>query len=67
MDIEKSTSPYFRSENPIGFELYDYKPFLVSYYSILKYILGNTFVGDLMSNLNLKNSETKEYQYIQKV
>ncbi|MHA4986106.1 hypothetical protein [Cetobacterium somerae] len=67
MDIEKSTSPYFRRENPIGFELHDYKPFLVSYYSILKYVLGDTFIKDLMVNLNLKDSESNELQYIQKI
>lgn len=67
MDIEKSTSPYFRRENPIGFKIDDYKPFLLSYYSILKYILGDIFIQDLMANLNLKNPNSEQFQYIQKI
>ncbi|MGL4864473.1 MAG: hypothetical protein ACRC3I_04610, partial [Cetobacterium sp.] len=67
MDVEKSTSPYFRRENPIGFKLEEYQPFVLSYYSILKYILGDIFIQDLTKTLNLKNSKSDEFQYIQKI
>lgn len=67
MDVEKSTSPYFRRENPIGFKLEEYQPFVLSYYSILKYILGDILIQDLTKTLNLKNSKSDEFQYIQKI
>lgn len=67
MDIDKSTSPYFRRENPIGFKFEEYKPFIISYYSILKYIFGDVFIEALMNNLNLKDSKSDEFQYIQKI
>lgn len=64
MDIEKSKSPYFRRENPIGFLEEDYKPFILSYYSILKYIFGNEFVERILKELNLKNLVDVEVQYL---
>lgn len=67
MDIEKSKSPYFRRENPIGFKLEDYRPFIISYYSILKYIFGEDFLNYIIKELELKNTELKEFQYIQKI
>ncbi|MDX8336609.1 hypothetical protein [Candidatus Cetobacterium colombiensis] len=67
MDIEKSKSPYFRRENPIGFQIEDYKPFIISYYSILKYILGEQFIDDLMKALNLTKENLDDFQYIQKI
>lgn len=67
MDIEKSKSPYFRRENPIGFNLEDYKPFIISYYSILKYIFGDSFVENIIKDLDLNNEIFKEFQYIQKI
>lgn len=55
MDITKSTSPYFRRENPIGFKKEEYKPFIISYYSVLEHILGHKFVENILSELSLKN------------
>lgn len=59
MSIEKSSSPYFRRENPIGFEKKDYKPFIESYYSILKYLLGEKFICDLKSVLKIEMKNEK--------
>lgn len=53
MDIRMSKSPYFRRENPIGFKYEDYKPFILSYYSVLKYIFGDIFVNDILEYLGL--------------
>ncbi|MGL6098883.1 MAG: hypothetical protein ACRCZ9_07345, partial [Fusobacteriaceae bacterium] len=66
MDIQKSTSPYFRRENPSGFIREEYQPFIISYYSVLKYILGDEFVKNILSLLNLKNPSEKS-QYSKKI
>ncbi len=67
MDIKMSKSPYFRRENPIGFKEEDYKPFIESYHSVLKYILGEKFVNDVENNLNLKKAKNQESQYNKKI
>ncbi|MCJ8341519.1 MAG: hypothetical protein MJH09_01500 [Cetobacterium sp.] len=67
MDIKMSKSPYFRRENPIGFKEEDYKPFIDSYYPILKYIFGETFVKDIKSSLNLLKEERINIQYNKKI
>lgn len=59
MDIELSKSPYFRRDNPIGFKLEEYTPFIKSYYSILKYVFGERFVKDILESLNLEVEENK--------
>lgn len=66
MDIKKSKSPYFRRENPIGFLENEYIPFIKSYYSILKYILGETFVTDITNALNLNEDLNTSLQYSKK-
>ena len=66
MDIEKSKSPYFRRENPIGFKLEDYKPFILNYYEVLSYIFGKDFCSKILSRLNLSLDEKKEEQYFKK-
>lgn len=67
MDIQMSKSPYFRRENPIGFEKDDYKPFVISYYPILKYILGQIFVNDIMKTLELTTTKDLDVQYNKKI
>lgn len=67
MDISKSTSPYFRRENPMGFLREEYKPFILSYYSVLQYILGQEFVQKVLKELNLKNPSLEEVQYSKKI
>lgn len=63
MNIEKSRSPYFRRENPIGFKESEYKPFIDSYYNILKYLLGERFIKDLSEKLELDIDSNKKIQY----
>lgn len=67
MNIRMSKSPSFRRENPIGFEYDDYKPFIISYFSILKYILGDAFIEDLSTNLNLNKDFNLTSQYNKKI
>ncbi|MEG0817519.1 hypothetical protein [Cetobacterium sp.] len=67
MDLKMSKSPYFRRENPIGFKEEDYKPFIISYYSILKYILGDHFIVDVMTELNLTDIKSRDIQYNKKI
>lgn len=67
MDIKMSKSPYFRRENPIGFKEEDYKPFILSYYSVLNHILGNDFVKDIMLNLDLTEDRESGAQYNKKI
>lgn len=67
MDIKMSSSPYFRRENPIGFKEKEYKPFIISYYSILKYVLGDYFINDIAEKLDLTEIKNKEIQYNKKI
>lgn len=60
MNIAMSKSPYFRRENPTGFREEDYKPFIKSYYGILRYILGEKFVNDIIYDLDLENEELED-------
>lgn len=66
MDIDKSRSPYFRRENPIGFKEEEYKPFIISYYEVLKILLGEKFVIDILENLNLTYIDGN-FQYNKKI
>ena len=67
MSIEKSKSPYFRRENPIGFKIEDYKPFVISYYFILKYVFGDIFIESIIKTLDLNKKQIENFQYIQKI
>ncbi|MGL5918530.1 MAG: hypothetical protein ACRCYM_04705 [Cetobacterium sp.] len=67
MDIEKSKSAYFRRENPIGFKLEEYKPFILSYENVLKHIFGDAFVNTIKSELNLENKDNCNSQYNKKI
>lgn len=67
MDIKKSTSPHFRRENPIGFKSEEYKPFILSYENVLKYIFGDDFVNKIKSTLNLETESCEVSQYSKKI
>lgn len=66
MDIEKSKSPYFRRENPIGFKTEEYKPFIENYYEVLSHIFGKEFCERVLERLNLQIDENSEEQYSKK-
>ncbi|MGL5744970.1 MAG: hypothetical protein ACRCXX_07440, partial [Cetobacterium sp.] len=67
MDIEKSKSPYFRRDNPIGFNSEDYQPFIISYQNVLEYIFGSDFVNSIKKSLNLENQNSDDLQYNKKI
>lgn len=66
MDIEKSKSPYFRRENPIGFKTDEYRPFILNYYEVLSHIFGKDFCNSILSYLNISLEDKKEEQYSKK-
>jgi hypothetical protein len=66
MDIEKAKSPYFRRENPIGFKIEEYKPFIENYYGVLSYIFGREFCDSIISHLKLEITNNTEEQYSKK-
>lgn len=66
MDIDKSKSPYFRRENPIGFKKDEYKPFIENYYQVLSYIFGREFCDRILEELNLQLEKSSEEQYAKK-
>lgn len=66
MNIEKAKSPYFRRENPIGFEFSEYKPFIENYYSVLNYIFGDKFTDKILEKLNISIKKRIEEQYLKK-
>ncbi|MGL5125813.1 MAG: hypothetical protein ACRC6U_07470 [Fusobacteriaceae bacterium] len=49
-----------------NFKKEDYKPFILSYYSVLKYILGENFTMNILKELNLK-MKNNEIQYNKKI
>lgn len=67
MDIEKSKSPYFRRDNPIGFNSEEYQPFIISYQNVLEYIFGSDFVNSIKKSLNLENQNSDDLQYNKKI
>lgn len=67
MDIKKSDSPYFRRENPTGFIKEEYQPFILSYYSVLTYILGDKFVDDMLYELDLESLSIDNTQYSKRI
>lgn len=66
MDIDKSRSPYFRRENPIGFKFEEYKPFILNYYEVLSYIFDKDFCDKILCHLNLTLDRNSEEQYFKK-
>ena len=66
MNIEKAKSPYFRRENPIGFKIDDYKPFIENYYSVLNYIFGDEFTEKILEKLEIAIEKIEDEQYIKK-
>ncbi|MGL5088876.1 MAG: hypothetical protein ACRC6Z_05420, partial [Cetobacterium sp.] len=67
MDIEKSKSPYFRRNNPIGFKSEDYKAFIISYENVLEYLFGSNFISEIKFTLNLENTNNTISQYNKKI
>ena len=66
MDIQKSKSPKFRRENPIGFEVSEYKPFILNYYQVLSHIFGESFCNKILRVLNLEIENKIDKQYTKK-
>lgn len=66
MNIEKAKSPYFRRENPIGFKIGEYKPFIENYYSVLNYIFGDEFTEKILEKLEITIEKIEDEQYIKK-
>lgn len=66
MDIEKAKSPYFRRENPIGFKLEEYKPFIENYYNVLSHIFGKDFCDNILKALKMEIKVSEEEQYTKK-
>lgn len=67
MNIGMSKTAKFRRENPIGFKEEDYKPFILAYRSVLRYILGEKIIDDLMYELDLQESPNGNAQYERKI
>lgn len=65
-NIEKAKSPYFRRENPIGFKLEEYKPFIENYYNVLSHIFGKDFCDNVLKALKLEIKFAEEEQYTKK-
>lgn len=67
MNVELSKSSHFRRDNPNGFDEDNYEPFILSYYSVLKYILGDKFIEDMIKELDFLELKEDELQYNKKI
>lgn len=63
MDINIAKSAKFRRENPDGFLIDEYKPFILNYERVIKHIFGEVFYKTVIEKLELKSSDVVDEQY----